>query len=233
MALENTDGPKDVRGRLLAHFSGDVADQPDRWSELWDQGDFLPWDKGLPNPALTDLLYSQAGHTIGNAITSHSQRSGQRRRKVLVPGCGRGYDVLLFASSGFDAYGLEISDSAVRMCREEQGTHGDKYPIKDESQGAGKAKFLKGDFFSDEWTKDLGIDKFDVIYDYTVRTFVQLENRWVLTAGSQFLCALPPSLRPAWALRMKQLLGSVGWVNSEPSLSFINSSARCTFEITF
>ena len=152
----------------MAHFKGDTADHQSRWSDLWDKGDFLPWDKGAPNPALIDLLTSKDGASIGNAIEEQRGNGHQRRKKVLVPGCGRGYDVLLFASFGFDAYGLEVSDSAVERCKEEQETNGHKYPAQNDS-GAGKVQFLNGDFFGDAWAQDLGLDGFDVIYDYTVR----------------------------------------------------------------
>ena len=125
--------------------------------------------RGMPNPALTDLLSSQDGYSIAEAMSYHIETGIKRRRTVLVPGCGRGYDVNLFASFGFDAYGIEISKSAVDMCREEQEGNAHKYPVQDHSVGAGKAEFLVGDFFSDAWNRDIGISAFDVIYDYTVR----------------------------------------------------------------
>lgn len=168
MAQPTSDQPTDDRARLLAHFAGDTTEHQARWSNLWDKGDFLPWDKGAPNPALVDLLSSREGESIGDAVKTHAEGSQQRRRTVLVPGCGRGYDVLLFASFGFDAYGLEVSDSAVRQCMLERETNGHKYPVQNDLVGSGKVEFLNGDFFGDAWAKDVGIDVFDVIYDYTV-----------------------------------------------------------------
>lgn len=174
MAVETSNQPTDDRARLLAHFEGDTADHQSRWSKLWDKGDFLPWDKGAPNPALIDLLTSKDGVSIGAAIEEHEGNGQQRRRKVLVPGCGRGYDVLLFASFGFDAYGLEVSDSAVKRCKEEQETNIHKYPVQNDSVGAGKVHFLNGDFFRDAWAQGVGLDGFDVIYDYTVGVLLPL-----------------------------------------------------------
>ena len=170
MPPETSDQPTDDRARLLAHFEGDTADHQSRWSKLWDRGDFLPWDKGAPNPALIDLLTSKDGVSIGNAREEHGGNGRRRRRRVLVPGCGRGYDVLLFASFGFDAYGLEVSDSAVKRCKEEQEINGHKYPLQNDSS-AGNVQFLNGDFFGDAWAQDVGLDSFDVIYDYTVGVF--------------------------------------------------------------
>lgn len=124
-----------------------------------------PRIRGTPNPALSDLLSGEDGYSMGDY---HVEGGKKRRRTVLVPGCGRGYDVTLFASFGFDAYGLDISESAVNMCREEQERNAHKYPVQDRSVGAGKVEFLVGDFFSDAWNRHIGIGAFDVIYDYTV-----------------------------------------------------------------
>lgn len=167
---------EDVRARLLDHFPNGSSDKPDRWAMLWDKGDFLPWDSGAPNPALVDVLTDRKD-LIGTCFkedgTPAEKEEGGRkeRKKALVPGCGRGYDVILLASFGYDAYGLEVSDKAVELCVQEQQMNGDKYPVKDESVGNGTVTFLKGDFFHDEWIEKItGGGKFDLIYDYTVRT---------------------------------------------------------------
>ena len=78
---------QDARSRLREHFSGPPNENASRWSKLWDTGDFLPFDRGMPNPALVDLL-TDRHDLIGDCFiqTSH----GQMRKKALVPGCGRG-----------------------------------------------------------------------------------------------------------------------------------------------
>lgn len=167
MGDATADKPTDARAQLLAHFSGDTAAHSDRWSELWDKGDFLPWDRGTPNPALKDVL-AQRQDLIGDCFVTDG-KGGRRRKKALVPGCGRGYDVLLLASFGYDVYGLEVSESAVQMCRREQDTNGHKYPVRDVTAGAGKVTFLTGDFFGDAWSSSIdGGPVFELIYDYTV-----------------------------------------------------------------
>ena len=135
------------------------------WDFLWDKGDYLPWDRGFPNPALEDTLVQRAG-TIGGPIAQDGER-----RKALVPGCGRGVDVLLFASFGYDAYGLECSAAAVEACKkEEEKVNNSQYRVRDEKVGKGKITFIQGDFFDDNWLKEIGVPRngFDVIYDYTV-----------------------------------------------------------------
>lgn len=168
---------EDVRARLLEHFPNGTSDTPDRWAMLWDKGDFLPWDIGTPNPALGDVLTDRK-ELFGTCFKEEEEEedkeggSKMQRKRALVPGCGRGYDVILLASFGYDAYGLEVSDKAVELCVQEQQKNGDKYPVKDESVGYGTVTFLKGDFFRDEWIEKIpGSGKFDLIYDYTVRLF--------------------------------------------------------------
>ena len=159
--------PPDDRAKLLAHFAGDRSDHTERWSKLWDKGDFLPFDRGVPNPALEDTLSDH--HEILGSCFRDDCHGGRRRKKALVPGCGRGYDVLLLASFGFDAYGLEVSQTAVKRCFEEQKTNGHKYPPKEGSAGGGRISFLNGDFFGDGWINKVeGGGVFDLIYDYTV-----------------------------------------------------------------
>ncbi|KZF19006.1 putative thiol methyltransferase [Xylona heveae TC161] len=178
--------PNEVRQRLREHFSVPADALNDRWSALWDKGDFLPWDRGLPNPALVDTLVERHD-LLGSPLVDDPETGKKRRKRAFVPGCGRGYDVLLLASFGYDAFGLEVSESAVRQCERIARESGDKYPVRDEAAGAGTAKFVLGDFFKTDFERETG-SKFDLIYDYT------------------FFCALPPSLRPAWALRHSQLL---------------------------
>ncbi|KAI4203032.1 MAG: hypothetical protein LQ346_001879 [Caloplaca aetnensis] len=155
----------DDRARLKAHFDIAHTSHPDRWIKLWDAGDFLPWDRGTSNPALVDLL-DQRRDLIGDCFV---EDAGKRRRKrALVPGCGKGYDVLLLASYGYDAYGLEVSEKAVERCIEERDVNGDKYPVKYVAAGAGKSTFVQGDFFADAWSAEVvGGGTFEMIYDYT------------------------------------------------------------------
>ena len=163
-------GMPDARAQLQTHFSTPAAQHGKQWSKLWDAGDFLPWDRGIPNPALTETL-AGLQNLIGGCF-SETGRGPIRRKKALVPGCGRGYDVLLLASFGYDAYGLEVSETAVKRCLEEQQIHAEKYPARNEEAGVGSVMFVAGDFFSDSWIEALeGTDTFDLIYDYTVTLF--------------------------------------------------------------
>ena len=162
---------EEARARMKEHFPDGNSGRPEGWENLWHKGDFLPWDRGLPNPALEDALTDRTD-VLGPRMTKD-----QRRRTALVPGCGRGYDVLLLASFGYDTIGLEVSESAVQRCCEEKEKNGHKYAIRDTASGAGNASFVNGDFFDSTWTEEVGMKTFDLIYDYTVsvqRTYLPL-----------------------------------------------------------
>ncbi len=62
-----------------------------------------PWDiHGTAQPALVELVENEANEKL-------LPRTG----KALVPGCGKGYDVVYFARTlGLDATGVEISETA-------------------------------------------------------------------------------------------------------------------------
>jgi len=156
----------DPRAKLLEHFKG-RENQPGAWDDLWKGKDFLPWDRLMPNPALVDILNDRTD-LIGSSM------DGGRRKKALVPGCGRGYDCVLLASYGYDAYGLEGSENAIEEAKKWQQDHQKEYEVKDEAVGRGQVKFVSGDFFKSDWEKDVpGLREpaqngFDIIYDYTV-----------------------------------------------------------------
>lgn len=157
--------PKDIQA-VLAQYQGDRY--VDGWDALWNKGDNLPWDKGFPNPALEDTLVQRRG-TIGGPIAEDAQGKSYRR-KALVPGCGRGVDVLLLASFGYDAYGLEYSATAVEACKKEEAENSGWYRVRDQTVGRGQVTFVQGDFFSDAWLQQIGVplNGFDVVYDFTV-----------------------------------------------------------------
>lgn len=157
------DQPTDARARLLSHFAEakGTAQHGQKWDDLWKAG-FLPWDKGFPNPALVDLLSERQ-----DILPSSSP---QKRKKALVPGCGKGYDVLLLSAFGYDAYGLEISPKALESAKQtEKEVAGKGVYETREGVEKGKITWLAGDFFTDEVLKGVEADgKFDLIYDYTV-----------------------------------------------------------------
>ncbi|KAH9203791.1 thiol methyltransferase [Leptodontidium sp. 2 PMI_412] len=183
--------------RLINHFNGrHVSNQGSRWCALWQSNESDLWDRGKPSPPLIELVEKR-----GDIIQSRSDNG--RRKKALVPvrschGCGRGYDVVMLAQHGFDAYGLEISTDAIAAAEAYSTSEMDAPSAynfaragRDSPGTAGGVTFLQGDFFQRDWelaTPLEGDAKFDLIYDYT------------------FLCALLPETRKSWATRMGDLL---------------------------
>lgn len=83
----------------------------------------------------------------------------------------------MLALHGFDAYGLEISETAVKEAEKYAFAELAKpsaYQFGSEQRPAhvpGSVTFFQGDFFTTRWKFKGEIDettKFDVIYDYTV-----------------------------------------------------------------
>jgi SAM-dependent methyltransferase len=185
------DQPTDARERLRTHFQAakGTTEHGRKWDELY-AAKFAPWDKGFPNPALVDLLDERSdlfpfspgskvaqddalGKSDGEKKGSIDENgtggvTGTKRPKALVPGCGKGYDVLLLAAHGYDAYGLEISPNALEEARKLEKEMVGKEIYKSKVEG-GSVTWVSGDFFEDGFLKDVnGEGKFDLIYDYTV-----------------------------------------------------------------
>lgn len=162
-----------VRQRLTNHFTRyEGENYLEGWEKLWSEKSFLPWDKGRPSPALEEAL-SRRTDVIGKPLVEKNGRL--QRKRALVPGCGRGVDVLLLASFGYDAIGLECSPAAVVECHMLQNDHTEDYPTRNRSVGRGATRFVVGDFFKDDWREQSGFaGKFDLIYDYTVSGQEQL-----------------------------------------------------------
>ncbi|KAH8881618.1 S-adenosyl-L-methionine-dependent methyltransferase [Thozetella sp. PMI_491] len=178
--------PKQEIGRLEQTFQGsDVSSHGSKWDGLWKES-YTPWDRGGPSLALLDLVVEQT------ELVPPPQEPG-KRRTALVPGCGRGYDVLLLSGLGYDVYGLDYSKDAVEKAVENQREIGgqDLYQARQGVQN-GTVTWLTGDFFADAFLDEAGVRNFDLIFDYT------------------FFCALPPAARPKWAKRMSQLLNPNG-----------------------
>ncbi len=82
---------------LLAGFYAHTVNETN-WEQLYQAGE-TRWEKGEASPGLVDFL---AAHP------------DLPRGRVLVPGCGFGHDVRMWARAGFRAVGMDIAPSAVR-----------------------------------------------------------------------------------------------------------------------
>ncbi|KAK0638874.1 S-adenosyl-L-methionine-dependent methyltransferase [Cercophora newfieldiana] len=173
-------------GRLQATFQGSpFSAHGAQWDQLWKES-YSPWDRGGPSLALNDLLEQH------RELFPSPKTSGKPR--ALVPGCGRGHDVLLLSAFGYDVTGLDVSETSLREAAEnEKKNSGEEmYSVRKRvTEEKGPVTWMAADFFDSE-NPSLKPGSFDLIYDYT------------------FFCALPPEGRPKWAKRMSELLNPDG-----------------------
>lgn len=84
------------------------SSQPQFWNQRWEDGK-TPWDLGGVPPALESFLSRMQAPT-----------------RVLIPGCGSGYELRAFHEAGHEVIGLEFSAPAVARARELLGPLGNK-----------------------------------------------------------------------------------------------------------
>jgi len=117
------------------------SDEPDFWTMRYAAGT-TPWDFG----------------GVPSALKSFLERSSVRGR-VLVPGCGSGYEVQAFHAAGYDVSAIDFSPAAVDQAKRVLGVLAER--------------IILGDFF----TYDFCQRRFDLIYE---RTFLcsMSPSRW-------------------------------------------------------
>ena len=123
------------------------SSRPEFWDNRYRAG-ATPWDAGGVPPQLARWLKA-----LPNA-------------RVLVPGCGAGYEVRAFAQAGHDVLGIEFSDAACETARRELGALAERV--------------RKADYFAFEAAP------FDVVYE---RAFLcalprRLWPRWAERTGA-------------------------------------------------
>ena len=151
------------------------------WEKVWqtggENGEPLrvgdKFDAGRSSPML---------HAHLDAVKQHVQG-----KDVLIPGCGRAYDVLSFARAGASsALGLDVAPTALAEARNLL-----KAAFVEEPELERACRVDSTDFFElsgSSVTATTIPATFDIVYDYT------------------FFCAIEPSLRSAWAQTMSRLV---------------------------
>ncbi len=105
------------------------SSQTQFWNKRWEAGK-MPWDLGGIPPSLASFL-----------------GRNQTPTRVLIPGCGTGYEVRAFHEAGHDVTAIEFSAAAVARAREVLGALGDKV--------------VHGNFFK----HDFGDSRYGLIYE--------------------------------------------------------------------
>src|SRR5258708_11615434 len=71
------------------------AARPELWEKRFREG-FTPWDAGRVPAALEQFLKTEP-----------------RDQRVLIPGCGSGYEVRAFAEAGLETLAIDFAPAAV------------------------------------------------------------------------------------------------------------------------
>lgn len=103
--------------------------------EFWERrfrAGRMPWDLGGVPEALGQFLATASA-----------------KGRVLIPGCGSGYEVRAFVEAGWDTIAVDFSPAAVERARQMLGPLGDRVVL--------------GDFFA----HDFGVARFDLAYERT------------------------------------------------------------------
>ena len=156
---------------------------PAYWQTRYDQGK-TGWDRGGTSPMLSRWLGA------GDLTPC----------RVLVPGCGRGHEVITLAEAGFDVTAIDFADSAVQSLREELSRRGLK------------ARVIQADLFQFS-----PAEPFDAIYEQTClcainpslrKTYESLLADWLRPGGKLFALFMqtenpegPPFSCPVEAMR--------------------------------
>jgi len=84
-------------------MSREDAAQPEFWEKRFREN-FTPWDAGRVPEALGQFLKTEP-----------------RGQRVLIPGCGSGYEVRAFAEAGFETLAIDFAPAGVERARRTLG----------------------------------------------------------------------------------------------------------------
>jgi len=97
------------------------ARQPGPDRAFW-QGKFdariTPWDRGNINPQIETWVRSGQLRPSQDADARSASGDDERLTRVLVPGCGSGYEVAMLAEWGFDVTAVDFAPAATARTRE-------------------------------------------------------------------------------------------------------------------
>jgi methyl halide transferase len=108
-------------------------DSSSYWDEKYKRSE-TPWDLNSPTPLFMEILKNLP------------------RGKMLIPGCGKGFDAIAASNEGFEVTAVDFAPSAIQAAE-----------AMAEKQNA-NVKFAAADFFHLE---EEYFNSYDYVYDYT------------------------------------------------------------------
>ncbi len=91
------------------------------WTERYAR-EFMPWDQ---HDVPADLAHEVRAATTGRGVLPAAPA------RVLLPGCGSGYELRLLADAGYDALAIDISSAAVERARTQVGPYAARVQLAD------------------------------------------------------------------------------------------------------
>ena len=131
------------------------------WQQRFATGD-TPWDRGAVNPQLASWLESGA----------------LRPCRILVPGCGSGYEVAALAAAGFEVTALDYAPVAIARTRQQLAATGHS------------ATLVEADALA--WQPTHPTQPFDAVYEQTClcalypdhwRSYADQLHSWLAPGG--------------------------------------------------
>lgn len=170
------------------------------WETLYQQGE-MGWDRGESSPALS--------HWLASGL--------HKNQRILIPGCGRGHEVIELASLGFDVTALDMAPTAIEALNHAL-----------EAKGL-QATVICGDLFHYKPEQ-----AFDAIYEQTCLCALSPEQRqayadkiyqWLKADGNFYFSMMQtgeeggPPYHCDW-LDMQKLFSSPQWqwMNTPPAI---------------
>ncbi|MBF0380963.1 MAG: methyltransferase domain-containing protein [Magnetococcales bacterium] len=164
----------------------------DEWESRYLSGQ-IGWDRGQVSPSILALLNDENFTPC----------------RILIPGCGQGYEVALLAERGFDVTAIDFAPSAIKVVRgllAQQGL---------------KATVVQADFFN--WQPDTPVD---AIYEQTSlcalhpdrwQAYEELLRLWLKPGGrlfANFMQTNQPGGPPYHCSidEMHKLFNSANWI---------------------
>jgi cyclopropane fatty-acyl-phospholipid synthase-like methyltransferase len=114
-----------------------MKNKENEWETLYQTGS-IGWDRGGSSG---NLSYWFEHHLLNPC-------------RILIPGCGNGYEVMELMKRGFDVVAIDIAPTAIANLR--------TMLKKENTQIAGNVELVLGDFFA--WHPE---EKFDAIFEQT------------------------------------------------------------------
>lgn len=145
-----------------------------------------PWDRGGINPQIESWVRSGQLRPSQDADARSAGGDDTRLTRVLVPGCGSGYEVAMLAEWGFDVTGVDFAPAATARTRDR---------LRSLLQSRAGARMMRAEVIESDVLAYRPPGQFDAIYEQTClcalypdhwRRYADQLFAWLRTGGKLF-----------------------------------------------